>query len=133
MWTFPSAEDSAPCLKLTLDLMDAWVQGGVTPREVAFIERFLVRSYAFEIDTAAKRLHQALDVELLGLPPDYYTSWTERVRGVTAAGASAAVKQRIHTNDILAVVVGTASQILSPIRESMANLAEVSVVPFDVE
>ena len=62
MWTFPSAEDSAPCLKLTLDLMDAWVQGGVTPREVAFIERFLVRSYAFEIDTAAKRLHQALDV-----------------------------------------------------------------------
>ena len=46
--------------------MEAWVKDGVTPREVAFIQRYLVRSHAFEVDTAPKRLHQALDVELLG-------------------------------------------------------------------
>ena len=45
------------------------MRGGVTPRELAFIQRYLVRSHAFDIDTAPKRLHQALDVELLGLPP----------------------------------------------------------------
>ncbi len=133
MWTFPAAEDAAPCLKLTLDLMDAWVREGVTPREVTFIERYLVRSHAFDVDTAPKRLHQALDVELLGLPPDYYTGWTDHVRAVTPETASAAVKNRIHTQDVLAVVVGTAAQVLEPLRGAVSDLVETSVVPFDAE
>jgi zinc protease len=133
MWTFPSAEDAAPCLKLTLDLMGTWVDKGVTPREVAFIQRYLVRSHAFEVDTAAKRLHQALDVELLGLPADYYTAWTEQVRAVTADAAGAAVRTRIHPADVLVVVVGTASQVLAPLRDAVEGLSEASVVPFDAE
>jgi zinc protease len=133
MWTFPAAEDAAPCLKLTLALMETWVHDGVTPREVSFIERYLVRSHAFEVDTAAKRLHQALDIELLALPDDYYAKWTERVRAVSAESASAAVRQRIRPQDVLAVVVGTASQVLAPLRDAMPDLAEASVVPFDAE
>ena len=133
MWTFPAAEDAAPCMKLTLDLMEAWVNDGVTAREVAFIARYLVRSHAFDVDTAAKRLHQALDVELLGLPEDYYTAWIDHVRAVTAKSASEAVRTRIHPENMLAVVVGTAAQVLDPLRGAIANLADASVVPFDVE
>lgn len=133
MWTFPSAEDAAPCLKLTLELMAQWVEGGVTPREVAFIERYLVRSHAFEVDTAPKRLHQALDVELLALPADYHTGWVERVRAVTPEAAAAAVKNRVHPENVLAVVVGTASQVLEPLKGAMPDASDVSVVPFDRE
>jgi zinc protease len=133
MWTFPAAEDAAPCLKLTLEMLEAWVEGGVLPREVAFISRYLVRSHAFEVDTAAKRLHQALDVELLALPADYYSAWIDRVRAATAEGASAAVKNRIVPADLLVVVVGTASQVLAPLQGAVSGLAETIVVPFDAE
>jgi zinc protease len=133
MWTFPSAEDAAPCLKLTLELMGQWVQAGVTPREVAFIQRYLVRSHAFEVDTAPKRLHQALDVELLSLPADYHTRWIERVREVTPATAATAVRNRIHPENVLAVVVGTASTVLEPLKGAMPDASDVSVVPFDRE
>jgi zinc protease len=133
MWTFPAAEDAAPCLKLTLDLMAQWVQAGVTPREVAFIQRYLMRSHAFEVDTAPKRLHQALDIELLSLPADYHTQWIERVRAVTPEAAAAAVRNRIHPEDVLAVVVGTASQVLEPLKGAMPDAGDVSVVPFDQE
>jgi zinc protease len=133
MWTFPAAEDAAPCLKLTLELMAAWIDKGVTPREVAFIQRYLVRSHAFEVDTAAKRLHQALDVELLSLPADYYSAWTDRVRAVTPEAAAAAVRKRINPGDLLAVVVGTAAQVLAPLRDAIPDLSEASVVPFDAE
>jgi zinc protease len=133
MWTFPAAEDAAPCMKLTLDLMEAWVKDGVTAREVSFIARYLIRSHAFDVDTAAKRLHQALDVELLGLPADYYTSWIEHVRAVTAKSASAAVRSRIDPENMLAVVVGTAAQVLDPLRGAIAHLSGASVVPFDLE
>jgi zinc protease len=133
MHTFPSAEDAAPCLELTLSLMDTWVKDGVTPEEVEFIESYLVRSHAFEIDTAAKRLHQALDVELLDLPRTYYTSWIDRVRAVEASTASAAVARRIRPRDVLAVVVGTAAQVLGPLRDVIPDLQEATVVPFDAE
>jgi zinc protease len=133
LWTFPAAQDTAPCLKLAIELLEAWVDKGVTASEVNFIKRFLVRSNAFEIDTAAKRMHQALDVELLGLPPDYYSGWVEHVRAVTPQSASAAVQRRIHPADLLSVVVGTAEQILQPLQSSVPGLTETSVVPFDAE
>jgi zinc protease len=133
LWTFPAATDAGPCLKLSLDLLDTWVAGGVTPREVAFIQRYLVRSHAFEIDTATKRVHQGLDGECLSLPADYFSAWLDRVRAVTPEAASAAVRNRIHPEDLLIVVVGTAAQVLEPLRAAIPGLSEVSVVPFDAE
>jgi zinc protease len=133
LWTFPAATDAGPCLKLSLDLLDTWVAGGVTPREVAFIQRYLVRSHAFEIDTATKRVHQGLDGECLSLPADYFSAWLDRVRAVTPEAASAAVRNRIHPEDLLIVVVGTAAEVLEPLRAAIPGLSEVSVVPFDAE
>jgi zinc protease len=133
LWTFPSAQDTAPCLKLGIGLLEDWVDKGVTSSEVNFIKRFLIRSNAFEIDTAAKRMHQALDVELLALPPDYYSGWVEHVRAVTPQTASAAVQRRIRPADLLSVVVGTAGQILQPLQSAVPGLTETSVVPFDAE
>jgi zinc protease len=133
MWTFPAAEDCAPCLKLSVELLETWVRDGVTAREVAFMQRYLIRSHAFEIDTAGKRLHQALDVELLGLPTDYFSAWIDRVRAVTPEAASEAVRRRIRPSDLLAVVVGTAAQIETPLRAALPAVADVSVVPFDAE
>ncbi len=133
LWTFPAAEDSGPCLKLSLELLEAWVRGGVTPREVAFIQRYLTRSHAFDIDTATKRLHQGLDVEALSLAPDYFSGWIGHVRSVTPESASAAVSHRIRPEDLLVVVVGTAVQVLDPLRTAIPDLTEATVVPFDAE
>jgi zinc protease len=133
LWTFPAAEDCAPCLKLSIELTETWVRGGVTPREVAFIQRYLVRSHAFEIDTATKRLHQGLDIEGLSLPADYFSAWLDHVRKVTPEAATEAVKNRIRPEDMLVVVLGTASQVLDPVRAAMPDLAESTVVPFDLE
>jgi zinc protease len=133
MWTFPSAQDSGPCLKLAIELLESWVGGGVTQREVTFIQRYLVRSHAFEVDTAPKRLHQALDVELLALPSDYFTAWVAKVRGVTVENATSAITRRIRTDDLLTVVVGTASQVLEPLRNAVPRLASADVVSFEAE
>ncbi|MDB4993259.1 MAG: Zinc protease [Myxococcaceae bacterium] len=133
MWTFPAATDCPPCIELELDLLESFVKKGITPKELAFIKRYLTRSYAFEIDTAAKRLHQALDIELLGLPADYYSGYLGHVASVTEASANAAVLKRISTDDLLIVVVGTASELLDGVKSKIPNLASDEVVPFDRE
>ena len=133
VWTFPAATDAAPCIALELELLDAWVTAGITPRELSFVKKYLGRSYAFDIDTASKRLHQALDVELLELPADYYSAYVAHVEAVTHEAANAAVVRRISLTDQLFVVVGTASEILPGIQAAIPNLASIDVVPFDRE
>jgi zinc protease len=55
------------------------------------------------------------------------------VRAVTADAASAAVRRRIATDSLLAVLVGTASQVADPVRKAVPSLTESRVVPFDAE
>jgi zinc protease len=129
--TFPAATDAAACLALELDLMQKWVEGGITPRELSFIKNYLVRSFAFEIDTPIKRLHQALDIELLGLAPDYYATHTDKTKEVTPELANEAVKRRISTEDLTIVVVGTAAQVAADIEKAVPGLASMDIVPFD--
>ena len=133
LWTFPGADDAAKCLALELELYEKFVAGGITARELGFIKRYLTRSHAFEIDTAAKRLHQALDIELLTLPSDYYSRYLEHVDAVTLEAANKAVRARLSVDDLLSVVVGTSSQILEPIRACIPRLASHEVVAFDAE
>lgn len=133
MWTFPGAEDAAPCIALELTLLEEFLAKGITAEELAFIQQYLVRSHAFEIDTASKRLHQALDIELLGLPSDYYSSQVERTRAVTLDEANEAVRTRIAAADLLTVVVGTKSEIFEAVKAAIPGLASAETVPFDAE
>ncbi len=107
------------------------VSEGISAKELSFIKKFLARSYAFEVDTASKRVHQALDVDLLGLPGDYYTKHVEAIEGVTLEATQAALRDRIDPSSLLVVVVGTASEILKDVEKAIPNLEKTEVVPFD--
>jgi zinc protease len=54
----PGKNDCAPCIELEIDMLGDFVEKGISQRELAFIKNFLVRSHAFEVDTAPKRLGQ---------------------------------------------------------------------------
>ncbi|MEI7894201.1 MAG: pitrilysin family protein [Myxococcales bacterium] len=129
----PKADDAAACLTLMLELLEKLLQDGVTEEEVAFMRCYLVRSYVFEIDTASKRMHHALEVELLGLPWDFFASYTRRVEEVTPLLASEALRRRLCGEHLLAVVVGTASETFEQVRAAIAGLGSSEVVAFDAE
>jgi zinc protease len=133
MWTFPSAADAPKCIALEIDMLQKLSDKGVTPAEVRFIQRYLARSFAFEVDTAPKRLHHALDTELLNLPEGYFSTYVERIGEVTAEAASTAVRARLAPDALLVAVVGTASQLLDDVTRAVPGIESTSVVPFDVE
>lgn len=127
----PGAADCASCVKLELELLEELVDKGITTRELAFIKNFLVRSHAFEIDTAPKRLGQAIETEVLGLPADYHSKFIDHVKAVELDASNASLKERLTPNDLVISVVGTAPDILDEVKESIPNLADAEVVPFD--
>lgn len=129
----PGSADAAACVELSLELLADLIERGITKRELAFIKNYLGRSYAFEVDTAPKRLGHAMDVELLGLPADYHTRYVEHVRGVALEGANAAAQERLSAKDALVVVVGTASETLESVKSRLSDLASTEVIPFDAD
>jgi zinc protease len=129
----PGANDCAPCVELELQLLEDFVSNGVTPEELTFIQSYLVRSHAFEVDTAPKRLGQAVEVELLELPANYHSHYVDHVKSVTLEGANSAAKSRLTADDVVVIVVGTASETLEAVKSKIPNLASTTVVPFDAD
>lgn len=133
MWTFPKAEDAAPCIALELSMLHDLRSKGITKKELAWAKKYLVRSHAFALDTASKRVGLLLDSVLYGLPAGYYESYVERIKAVTLEQANAAVAQRLSEDDLRVTVVGTAAQIGDAVKAAIPNLASSEVVPFDSE
>ncbi len=129
----PGSADCAPCVELELQLLEDFAAKGITKRELGFIKNYLVRSHAFEIDTAQKRLGQAIETELLELPADYHTRYIDHVKDVTLEGANAAVAKRLSPEDVVVIVVGTASETLETVKQKIPRLVSTSVVPFDAD
>jgi zinc protease len=133
MWTFPKAEDAAPCIQLQLDMLHALRAKGITNKELSWAKKYLVRSHAFALDTAAKRVGLVLDSALYGLPEGYYERYIERIKAVTLEEANQAVARRLSEDDLLVTVVGTAAQIGDTVKAAIPNLATSEVVKFDAE
>jgi zinc protease len=129
----PAATDAAGCLALMLDLLAAWRKDGITQGELDFAKKYLVRSHAFEIDTARKRVHQKLERALYDLPDDYHAGFLDKVQAVTLADANAAVKERISEDNLVVGVVGTHAEVGEALTKAVPNLTGSDVVPFDLE
>jgi zinc protease len=97
------------------------------------VKRYLVRSHAFDVDTARKRVHQKLESELYQLPPGYYERYVELVQAVDHGAANAAVRARLSEDDLVIAVVGTHADIGDAIAKAIPRLASVTVAPFDLE
>jgi zinc protease len=114
-----------------LDLLERFVDKGITKKELAWAKRYLVRSHAFALDTASKRVGLLLDEVMYGLPDGYYRDYTKHVEAVTLEQVNAAIARRLNPRNLVFAVVGTASQIFDEVRGAIPELADAQVVPFD--
>jgi zinc protease len=133
MWTFPKAGDAAACITLELGMLEAFCEKGLKASELSWAKRYLVRSHAFSVDTAAKRIGMKLDSELYGLPEGYYTRYVEHLKAVTLEQANEAVKQRLSVENLLLTVVGTESEVGEAVRGAIPRLSSTEVVRYDAE
>lgn len=131
MWTFPKNEDAAPCLTLELDLLQKWVDQGVTQQELAWAKNYLVRSHAFAVDTASKRAGLAADELLYSLPQGYYGHYRENIESVTLEQVNQAISRRIDPGRLMIAVLGTKGEILAGMEKAIPNLSELEVVAYD--
>lgn len=130
MWTFPAAKDARACIELQLALYERWVASGLSARELAAAKRHIVKSHAFEVDTAAKRLERRIDEIAMRLPRGYHDRFVPSVRRVTGGAVARALRRRLSTRDLVITVVATAKTLLPELR-TLPGIDRIDVVPFD--
>jgi len=130
LWAAPSVEDAPACLKEMLGLFSRLVHEGVSPAQVDFTRRYLGGSWAFETDTADKRLFLAVDRALFGFPHDHHARYLERLERVTAESVNEALRRRLSSDDLWVAAVGEAEQVATSLAAA-AGVARPVVAPYD--
>lgn len=132
VWSAPSAKDASACLELEIELLAALRAEGLSAEELAFTKNYLARSYAFEIDTARKRVHQRLEEALYDLPEGYHARYKERLGQLSLEEVNAALKKRTPVEDLVVAVVATDGD-TGDLLEKSAGGRHRQVVPYDCE
>ena len=132
LYTHPSRENAVDCVSLELELVSDFVARGVTEDETAFAKSFLVKSHAFDVDTASKRLEPRLEAALHDLPASFHERYVQHVSAVDRARASSAVASRLSSDDLVIAIVATAKDVADRVH-ALPGVSEVSIVPFDAE
>lgn len=130
MWTFPAATDAVDCVRLQLELYEQWVRDGLTAEELDTARSYLVKSHAFEVDTAQKRVEQRVETRIFKLPADFNDGFSRAASKVTRAAARRAVQRHLSTRDVAICLVATARDVL-PGLQALPGVDSVQVVPFD--
>jgi zinc protease len=133
IWSAPGAADAGPCLDLELSLVADAKKNGLTEEEVDFVKKYLVRSHAFDVDTARKRVAYPLEEAVFGLPPGWHAAWLDLVRAVRRDVVNAAMSRRLPDADLVVAAVVTKSLTGDAIVKAAGNVASVTVLEPDFE
>jgi zinc protease len=123
--SFTRTEETAKAINVMLEVVREFRKNPVTPRELAEATSYLSGIFAIQSETAGAVAGRVLTSALYGLPDDYWQTYRDRVRKITAAAVSAAVERHLHPDRLAIVAVGNAGAF----AKMLEPLGSVTVVP----
>ncbi|MBI4041300.1 MAG: insulinase family protein [Deltaproteobacteria bacterium] len=116
MVVMPAAKDALNALSLVLSLYETYQKEGISEVEFELSKKNLINEFAFKMDTAKKLIGQAISIELMGLPQDYFSTYQQKLKAVTLADVNRAVQAHSDPKNVMMVMVGTASDFKAKLK-----------------
>ncbi len=112
------AEVTAPALtEFIKELEGASGKRPFTASELDFAKDYIVLGYARQFESVGQLAYALQNQKVLGLPPDDFLRYPERVSSVDLATANRTAREVYHPNDIAIIVIGDLSKIEKPVRD----------------
>jgi len=83
----------------------------IPEQELELQRQYNVGNYLLSLESSGRIAQRVQDIDLYGLPPDFYHVYAKRMEGVTATMALDLARKYIHSPNLAIIVVGEASQI----------------------
>jgi zinc protease len=123
--SFTRTEETANAMKVMLDVINDVRKNPATPAELTEATSYLSGVFALQTETANAVAGRVLTSALHGLPADYWQTYRERVRKVSAADVAAAVERHVLPDQLAIVAVGNASGF----AKGLESIGAVTIVP----
>lgn len=89
----------------------------VSEEELDMVRKFIVGSFPLQIETPNQIASKVIDLELYGLPRDFYDTFNERVQAMTADDLLHAAQKYLHPDRIAIVVSGNSREVASKLQK----------------
>ena len=111
-------EVTAPALaELVKELTDITGPRTVTDAELAFAKDRAIKGFPARFETIAGLRATLADLFLYDLPPDYFTTYRDKVEGVSKADVDRVAAKYVSPDKLTILVVGDRKVVEGPIRE----------------
>lgn len=100
-------EQAADALKVSMDVLSAFIEKGPTEAELAAAKKNLIDGFGLRIDSNAKLLGYISTIGFFGLPLTYLDDFTAKVAAVTAKDVREAFARHVKPEHLVTVVVAT--------------------------
>ncbi len=101
--------------------------GDVDPTELAEVKNYLMGVFPATVQTASDIAGRLLDMELYGLPEDYFDHYRENIDGVTKEDVERVARKYIDPERLLIVIVGNAKEIREPLGSLGIPMHELDI------
>ena len=123
--SFTRTEETGKAINVMLEVVNDFRKNPATAAELSEATSYVSGVFAIQSETAGAVADRVLTSALNNLPDDYWQTYRERVRRVTAADVSRAVEQHVVPEQLSIVAVGNASGF----AKSLEALGTVTIVP----
>ena len=123
--SFTRTEETGKAINVMLEVVNDFRKNPATAAELSEATSYVSGVFAIQSETAGAVADRVLTSALNNLPDDYWQTYRERVRKVTAADVSRAVEQHVVPDQLSIVAVGNASGF----AKSLEALGTVTIVP----
>ena len=91
--------------------------GPVSPEELSLVTDYLAGVFPLRFETTNAVASAIAAATVFRLPEDYYTTYRDRIRAVTARDIERAAATHLHPSELLVVAVGNAAEIRGSLEQ----------------
>jgi len=120
---------TAPAIGEIVNELNRLVNDPIPDSELRLQRNYLAGNFLLSLESNARTAERIQDIDLFGLPPDYFKTYAERVTAVTPEKASEIARKYIDPKNLDIVVVGEAKEVLPQLQK----LGKVTVYNTDLK
>jgi zinc protease len=130
----PSNQDTEASLQYALQMIEDLRKKGITESEFELAQSSLINGDGFRFNTPEKRMDLKITERILRLPDGFLQTYGDEVSKVRNPMVQKVLTQFIQPENLLILVLGTASEIKEGVAKATGvSKDEIKVIPYDSE
>ncbi len=118
------SESTAEAIQAVIEQSETLRSQEVEPEELAVAQESVLNRFVFAFDSPGEIVNRQVRYRLFDLPPDYLTTYRDRVAAVSVQDVARVARQCLHPDRLIILAVGPEQT-----RSQLAQLGEVSEIP----